>query len=98
MRRRRVVRAPASSANLGPGFDTLAAALAGSQKTPSFAASSLYASRIWVSVTASIRPAESLTAVIASSQRAGLPMRIALATVSGFSTILPVTSGAAPAA
>jgi homoserine kinase len=28
MRRRRVVRAPASSANLGPGFDTLAAALA----------------------------------------------------------------------
>ena len=28
MRRRRLVRAPASSANLGPGFDTLAAALA----------------------------------------------------------------------
>ena len=28
MRRRRVVRVPASSANLGPGFDTLAAALA----------------------------------------------------------------------
>ncbi len=28
MRRRRVVRVPASSANLGPGFDALAAALA----------------------------------------------------------------------
>ena len=40
--RRRVVRVPASSANLGPGFDVLAAALAaeaGSQKTPSVPAS-----------------------------------------------------------
>ena len=27
MRRRRVVRVPASSANLGPGYDSLAAAL-----------------------------------------------------------------------
>ncbi len=27
MNRRRLVRAPASSANLGPGFDTFAAAL-----------------------------------------------------------------------
>ena len=35
---------------------------------------------------------------MASSQRAGLPMRIALATVSGFSTRCPVTSGAAPCA
>ena len=37
-------------------------------------------------------------APIASSQRAGLPMRIALATVSGDSTGAPCTSGAAPAA
>ena len=39
-----------------------------------------------------------MKAAIASSQRAGLPMRIALATVSGFSTRWPSTSGAAPAA
>ena len=35
---------------------------------------------------------------MASSHRAGLPIRIALATVSGCSTGLPCTSGAAPAA
>ena len=35
---------------------------------------------------------------MASSQRAGLPIRIALATVSGCSTRSPRTSGAAPAA
>ena len=49
-------------------------------------------------MTASIAPRDSVTAVIASSQRAGLPMRIALATVSGFSTGAPWTRGAAPAA
>jgi hypothetical protein len=43
-------------------------------------------------------PRDSVTAAIASSQRAGLPMRIALATVSGFATGAPWTSGAAPAA
>ena len=37
-----------------------------------------------------------MNASIASSQRAGLPIRIALATVSGFGTGLPLTSGAAP--
>ena len=39
-----------------------------------------------------------MNASIASSQRAGLPIRIALATVSGFATGLPCTSGAAPSA
>jgi hypothetical protein len=41
---------------------------------------------------------EDVIASIASSQRAGLPMRIALATVSGFGTGLPCTSGEAPSA
>ena len=45
-----------------------------------------------------MRPREVVTALIASSQRAGLPIRIADAIVSGFSTGLPVTRGAAPAA
>ena len=39
-----------------------------------------------------------MNASIASSQRAGLPIRIALATVSGASTGAPWTSGAAPSA
>ena len=43
-------------------------------------------------------PCDAVIAAIASSQRAGLPMRIALATVSGFSTGAPYTSGAAPSA
>ena len=43
-------------------------------------------------------PPEPVIASIASSQRAGFPMRIALATVSGCSTGAPRTNGAAPAA
>ena len=39
-----------------------------------------------------------MNAFIASSHRAGLPMRMADATVSGCSTGAPCTSGAAPAA
>src|SRR4051794_1320369 len=74
------------------------AALAGSQNTPSRCASVRYAPRISSSDTARTSPRDVVIAVIASSQRAGLPMRIALATVSGFSTGLPCTSGAAPAA
>jgi hypothetical protein len=74
------------------------AADAGSQKTPSRAPSSSYAARISSSVTARIAPRDAVTAFIASSQRAGLPIRIAEATVSGFSTGAPCTSGAAPAA
>jgi hypothetical protein len=49
-------------------------------------------------VTARIAPREARIASIASSQRAGLPIRIALATVSGSLTGEPLTSGAAPAA
>ena len=74
------------------------AADAGSHSTPSFAARNRYASRICSSVTALTAPPEEVIASIASSQRAGLPIRIALATVSGCSTGAPWTSGAAPAA
>ena len=49
-------------------------------------------------MTARMAPCEAAIAPIASSQRAGLPMRIALATVSGFATGAPCTSGAAPSA
>src|SRR3954452_6866698 len=74
------------------------AADAGSQNTPSFIPRNAYASRISASETARIWPRELVTASIASSQRAGFPMRIADATVSGFSTGAPCTSGAAPSA
>ncbi len=43
-------------------------------------------------------PREAVIASIASSQRAGLPIRIALAIVSGLAIGCPSTSGAAPAA
>ena len=43
-------------------------------------------------------PPEAVIALIASSHRAGLPIRIAEAIVSGDSTGWPSTSGAAPAA
>src|SRR2546423_2832226 len=59
------------------------AADAGSQKTASREPSSEYASRISSSVTALISPRDDVTASIASSQRAGFPIRIADATVSG---------------
>ena len=49
-------------------------------------------------MTAATRPREAVNAFIASSQRAGLPIRIAEATVSGFSIGWPSTSGAAPSA
>ena len=65
------------------------AADAGSQKIPSLAAKNRYAPRICSSVTAATAPPEAVIAFIASSQRAGLPIRIALATVSGCSTGAP---------
>ena len=74
------------------------AADAGSQNTPSRAPSSEYASRISASDTARTSPREAVNTFIASSQRAGLPIRIADATVSGDSTGAPCTSGAAPSA
>src|ERR1700752_3781471 len=74
------------------------AADAGSQNTDSSAAKNRYASRICSSVTAWIPPPDSDAAEVAPYQEAGLPMRIAVAMVSGFSTGCPSTSGAAPAA
>ena len=50
------------------------------------------------SVTVSMKPPLSRAAARASSPRAGLPMRMAVAIVSGCSTGWPSTSGAAPAA
>ncbi len=70
----------------------------GSQNTPSSRARSRCAARISSSVTASMRPPDSSRAAIASVHEAGLPIRIAVATVSGSSTGRPETSGAAPAA
>ena len=64
------------------------AALAGSTKMPSRRARNRCASRISASVTISMAPCESRMAAVASFQLAGLPMRMALATVSGFGTTL----------
>jgi hypothetical protein len=69
---------------------------AGSQKIPSVRASSFCTRRISSSVHSANQPPDSRCAVTASSHEAGLPMRIAVATVSGFSTGLPRTMGAAP--
>src|SRR6266542_1575357 len=74
------------------------AALAGSQNTPSHRARKPYASRIASSVTASIEPPDSSRAWIAPAHDAGLPMRMAVATVFGSATTAPLTRGAAPAA
>ncbi len=74
------------------------AAEAGSTKTPSRRASSACAARIWASETAANRPSDSLAAISARCQDAGLPTRIAVALVSGSGKGSPVTSGAAPSA
>src|ERR1700722_1305823 len=74
------------------------AAEAASQKTDSCCAKKVYAPRISSSVTAVMEPPDSLAAAVAEYQLAGLPMRIAVAIVSGFSTGWPRTIGAAPAA
>ena len=70
----------------------------GSTKMPSFAAIRRYAARISLSVTESITPPDRSRASTACAHDAGLPMRIAVAMVSGFFTIFPLTIGAAPAA
>ena len=49
-------------------------------------------------MTASIRPPDSSRAASALVHDAGLPIRMAVAIVLGFSTTRPVTIGAAPAA
>ena len=74
------------------------AAEAGSTKTPSRAASSRCAARIWSSVTEANAPPDSSRAASASFHEAGLPIRIAVARVSGSGNGSPVTSGAAPSA
>ena len=70
----------------------------GSTKMPSLAAIKRYAARISRSVTESITPPEESRASTACCHDAGLPIRIAVAMVSGFETIFPLTIGAAPAA
>ncbi len=74
------------------------AAEAGSTKTPSRAASCFCAARIRSSETDSNRPPDSSRASSASFHEAGLPIRIAVALVSGSGNGSPVTSGAAPSA
>ena len=71
---------------------------AASQKTDSWRAKKVYASMISSSVTAEMDPPDSDAAAVAEYQPAGLPIRIAVAIVSGFSTGWPRTMGAAPAA
>jgi len=81
-------------------FDKSAAeaAAAGSQKTDSFSARKWKPSGIWSSATALIASADSQAAPVAPARDAGLPIRIAVATVSGLSIRWPSTIGAAPAA
>ena len=74
------------------------AAEASSPNTASLAASSRYASKICRSVTESMSPPDSSRAASASSHDAGLPIRIAVAMVSGARTGSPRTIGAAPLA
>ena len=74
------------------------AAEAASQNTDSCWAKNVYAPRISSSVTAVMDPPDSLAAAVAEYQLAGLPIRMAVAIVSGLSTGCPSTIGAAPAA
>ena len=74
------------------------AAEPGSTKMPSVDDSRRCAARISSSVTASIRPPDSSRAASAWRHEAGLPIRMAVAMVSGSSTGWPSTIGAAPAA
>ena len=61
------------------------AADAASQKTDSSDARNRYAARISSSVTAVMAPPDSLAAAVAPYHEAGFPIRMAVATVSGFS-------------
>ena len=74
------------------------AAEAGSQNTPSRAATILYVESISSSDTMPITPPDSSLAATAPSQDAGFPILMAVAIVSGFSTLCPLTIGAAPSA
>src|SRR5712692_3196937 len=74
------------------------AAEAGSANNPSLFARRICADRISVSVTAAMSPPDSSRALVAPSQDAGLPMRMAEATVFGLAIGCPATMGAAPSA
>ena len=74
------------------------AAEPGSTNTPSREDTSRWAARICSSVTAWMRPPDSSRAATACGHEAGLPMRMAVAMVSGSSMGWPLTMGAAPAA
>ncbi|MNC85994.1 hypothetical protein D3C83_16210 [compost metagenome] len=69
---------------------------AGSQKMPSACASSFCTRRISSSVHSANQPPDSWLAATACCHDTGLPIRMAVATVSGFSTTRPRTIGAAP--
>src|SRR5688572_4921893 len=86
---------PSLTVRMSPATD---AAEAGSAKTPSRDAMSLYALTISSSVTMAIRPPDSSLARTAPSQLAGFPIRMAVARVSGSFTGAPRTMGAAPSA
>ena len=70
----------------------------GSTKMPSLAAIRRYAASISLSVTESMTPPDTSRAYTACSHYAGFPNQNAVAIVSGFFTIFPLTIGAAPAA
>ena len=84
---------PALMSRIAPPID---AADAGSTNTPSYIESMRCASKISASVSSSNQPSESRTTALAWFQLCGLPIRIAVATVSGFSTGAPRKNGAAP--
>src|SRR6185295_3734057 len=71
---------------------------AGSQNIPSVAARSFCAFRISSSLHSLNQPPDSFLAAQASFHETGWPMRMAVATVSGWSTIAPRRKGAAPEA
>src|SRR5699024_851270 len=85
---------PASAVLSSPATE---AAEPGSTKMPSSRERNLRASRLSSSVTESVKPPEPSGAASARLRRAGLPRRLAAATVSGASAGCPSTRGAAPA-
>ena len=93
-----VASAGTSPAALALSRPATEAAEAGSTKIPSREERIRCAARISSSVTALIAPPESSRASSAWDQEAGLPMRMAVAMVSGSSTGWPRTIGAYPAA
>jgi len=71
---------------------------AGSQNTPSYCDNIFCAAKICSSLNLSNQPPDCFCTFQAKSHDCGLPIRIAVASVSGFSIACPATNGAAPAA